>query len=339
MILDLIFSALIGIASFLALTNIVNYPLPKSFYLSVVISTISLLLFVIIHFLSQRLSSKSALAMSIGIAISVMLFIGLSQILDSANMASDLLITIKGISLCFLLSLGISFGIYKSDQTAYSFKNFTFANKKIEVPKILDTSVIIDGRVADIAKVGFLEGDVIIPSFIIKELQYIADSPSSIRSTRGKRGLDIIKKMQSEIDQINIKIIDHDFPNIKEADLKLIELAKELNAVLITNDSNLNKIATIQNIKILNLNELSHALRPVVLPGHTIHIQLVKEGRDPNQAIGYLDDGTMLVVNDGLKYLGKEVKVVVKSVVQTTTGRIIFASMTDKESTPSYLNA
>lgn len=339
MLLDLVFSALIGIVSFFTLANIVDYPLAKSFYLSVVISTTSLLLFVVIHFVSQRLSIKSTLSMSIGIVISMTVFIGLSQIIDSIDVANNLLITIKVISLFFLMGLGISFGIYKSNQDIYPLGRFTFANTKGVVPKILDTSVIIDGRVADVAEVGFLEGDVIIPSFIIKELQYIADSPDPIRKVRGKRGLDIIKKMQSELEHINIKIIDHDFPSIKEADLKLVELAKMLNGILVTNDSNLNKIATIQHINILNLNELSHALRPVVLPEHTIYIQLVKEGRDTNQAIGYLDDGTMVVVNDGVKYLGKQVNVLVKSVMQTTTGRMIFASITEEETTNSYVNA
>ena len=178
----------------------------------------------------------------------------------------------------------------------------------------------------------------IIPSFIIKELQYIADSPEPTKRVRGRRGLDVLKRMQNEIQGITVKITDHDFPNIREADLKLVELAKKLKGIVITNDFNLNKVAGLQGVNVLNLNELSTALKPIVLPGELITLQLVKEGKEQNQALGYLDDGTMVVVDDAKRYLGKkEVQVAVTSVLQTSTGRMIFAKI-DKEDMVSSLN-
>ncbi len=330
MILDIFFSVVIGIVSFVVLHNIADYSLSQSFYLTVVISLCSLLFFLIIHFLSQKLSVRSVIAIGISITVSMLIFFSLSQVVDSSGIPANLIIVSKVIGFCFLLSLGISFGIYKGEGGDYghSFKRFSFTGSEIgEKPKIkiLDTSVIIDGRISDIAEAGFLDGSVIVPEFIIKELQYIADSPDSTRRVRGKRGLDILKKMQSGIDGFSIKITNYDFPRIKEADLKLVELAKIMDAVIVTNDSNLNKVASIQNIRVLNLNELSSVLRSAVMSDDIIQIKLVKEGKDYHQAVGYLDDGTMVVVEEGRKHLGKEIQVTVKSVLQTSTGKMVFA--------------
>ncbi len=200
--------------------------------------------------------------------------------------------------------------------------------------KILDTSVIIDGRIADVAEAGFITGPMIVPKFIIKELQHIADSSEPIKRVRGRRGLDVLKRMQKDIPNVSIKITNHDFPNIKEADLKLVELARRLRGIIITNDFNLNKVAGLQNVKVLNLNQLSNALKPVVLPGETMHIHVVKEGKEENQGVGYLEDGTMVVVDDARKFLGDEIDVSVTSVLQTPTGRMIFSRVKDEDGKP-----
>ncbi|MCL4536050.1 MAG: PIN domain-containing protein, partial [Nitrospirae bacterium] len=190
--------------------------------------------------------------------------------------------------------------------------------------KILDTSVIIDGRIADIIEAGFLEGTFIIPQFILQELQYIADSPDPMRRTKGRRGLDILHRVQKMAD-INVKIVEEDFPKIKEVDAKLIALARLLNAKVITNDFNLNKVAQLQGVSVLNINELSNVLKPVVLPGEALSLFIVKEGKEHNQGVAYLDDGTMVVIENARRLIGKNVEVVVTSVLQTTAGRMIFA--------------
>ncbi|MBN2332851.1 MAG: TRAM domain-containing protein [Deltaproteobacteria bacterium] len=190
--------------------------------------------------------------------------------------------------------------------------------------KIIDTSVIIDGRIADLSETGFLEGVLVVPQFVLQELQSIADSPDPLRRTRGRRGLDILKRMQNQA-FIEIKIIDEDFPRIKEVDAKLVALAKKKQAKIITNDFNLNKVADLQGVAVLNINQLANALKPVVLPGETLHILIMKEGKEPLQGIGYLDDGTMVVVDHAKDLVGETLTVVVTSVLQTTAGRMIFA--------------
>ncbi len=195
-----------------------------------------------------------------------------------------------------------------------------------ERAKIIDTSVIIDGRIVDVCEAGFIEGAFIIPQFILQELQHIADSSDSMRRARGRRGLDVLHKIQ-KMSNITVKIIDEDFPKIKEVDAKLVALARLLGAKIITNDFNLNKVAELQGVTVLNLNELANALKPVVLPGETMNIFIVKEGKEFNQGVGYLDDGTMVVVDNARKLINQQVDVVVTSVLQTTAGRMIFAKL------------
>ena len=194
--------------------------------------------------------------------------------------------------------------------------------------KILDTSVIIDGRISDICDTGFLEGILVIPNFVLHELQMIADSADSIKRNRGRRGLDILNKMQKD-QSIMVKISDMDFPEIAEVDAKLVKLAKVMKAKVITNDFNLNKVAEFYGVKVLNINQLSNSLKPIVLPGEEMRVSLIKEGKDQNQAIGYLDDGTMVVVENGRKRMNSDVDVIVTSVLQTTAGRMIFARLKD----------
>jgi uncharacterized protein YacL len=194
--------------------------------------------------------------------------------------------------------------------------------------KILDTSVIIDGRIADICEAGFLEGIFVVPQFILQELQYIADSQDSIKRARGRRGLDVLHKIQ-KMTNITVKIVEEDFPKIKEVDSSL--LLTDANAKIITNDFNLNKVAQLQGVSVLNINELANSLKPVVLPGETMRVFVLKEGKEYNQGVAYLDDGTMVVVENGRKLMGKNAEVAVTSVLQTTAGRMIFAKSREEQ--------
>lgn len=190
--------------------------------------------------------------------------------------------------------------------------------------KILDTSVIIDGRIYDIAKTGFLEGVLMIPNFVLYELQYIADSGDSLKRVRGRRGLDILNSLQKE-EGIAVEMYDGDFEDISEVDSKLIKLAKLLDGVIVTNDYNLNKVSEFQNVAVLNINALANAVKPVVIPGETMHVLVVKAGTERQQGVAYLDDGTMVVVEDGQHYMNEQIEVVVTSALQTAAGRMIFA--------------
>jgi len=193
---------------------------------------------------------------------------------------------------------------------------------------ILDTSAVIDGRILDVCKTNFLEAKIIVPRFVLKELQTIADSSDSIKRQRGKRGIEILQNIQREI---NITIQEEDFPEIHDVDTKLIRLAKLLEAKVVTVDYNLNRIATLQGVKILNINELSNALKAIVLPGESLEIKIIKEGKEYNQGVGYLEDGTMVVVENGRKLLGKTLSVAVTSVLQTQAGKMIFAKTPAQE--------
>jgi uncharacterized protein YacL len=199
--------------------------------------------------------------------------------------------------------------------------------------KILDTSVIIDGRIADIADTGFLDGIVVIPQFVLRELQLVADSADSLKRNRGRRGLDILQRIQ-KIVNVSVQIVEDDFPTVREVDLKLIELAKMYEAKIITNDFNLNKVAQLQGVEVLNINELANALKPIVLPGETMRVFILKEGKEYNQGVAYLDDGTMVVVDNARKLIGKNVDIAVTSVLQTTAGKMIFGKFDERAVRP-----
>ncbi len=192
--------------------------------------------------------------------------------------------------------------------------------------KILDTSAIIDGRIADICETGFLEGPLLVPQFVLQELQHIADSADSLKRARGRRGLDILNRMRKD-GKIEIRIIDQDFPRIHDVDNKLIALAREFHAKIVTNDFNLNKVAQLQGVSILNINQLANSLKPMVLPGEVLHLHIMREGKEQGQGVAYLDDGTMVVVENASKYLGQDVEAAVTSILQTTAGRMIFTTL------------
>ncbi len=225
-------------------------------------------------------------------------------------------------------TIGLSVSLKKKEEI----DNFLFRSTGGKIStgmgkhKILDTSVIIDGRIVDLCETGFIEGMLVIPHFVLTELQQIADSPSSTKRTRGRRGLDIVNRLQSQ-ERVAVKIVDTDFPDILEVDSKLLELAKTMKGLVITNDYNLKKVAKIKNVEVLNINEIATALKPILLPGEALRINILKEGENPNQGIAYLEDGTMVVVEKGKKYIGREADIIVTSVLQTTTGKMIFTEL------------
>ena len=213
-----------------------------------------------------------------------------------------------------LAALGGIFGGEKSGKKSY---------------KILDTSVIIDGRIADIAETGFLDGLIVIPQFVLRELQLVADSADSLKRNRGRRGLDILQRLQKTA-SVQIQIVEDDFPSVREVDMKLIELAKLYEGKIITNDFNLNKVAQLQGVAVLNINELANSLKPIVLPGEVMRVFILKEGKEYNQGVAYLDDGTMVVVDNARKMIGKTIDISVTSVLQTTAGKMIFGKWDDR---------
>ena len=229
----------------------------------------------------------------------------------------------------FMAYVGLLVGAAKGDYIDLSALGGILSEKGAKQSyRILDTSVIIDGRVADIAEAGFMGGIILIPQFVLRELQQIADSSDSAKRNRGRRGLDILQRIQKN-SNLDVQIYEADFPQVKEVDLKLIELGKQLNAPIVTNDFNLNKVAHLRGVEVLNINELANALKPVVLPGEIMRVFILKEGKEYNQGVAYLDDGTMVVVDNARRQIGKNVDLVVTSVLQTTAGKMIFGRVED----------
>jgi uncharacterized protein YacL len=220
-------------------------------------------------------------------------------------------------------SLGWIIGFRKGGEWEVSFFPLRSRKKHDGKRLLLDTSAIIDGRIADVCETGFLRGTLGIPQFVLRELQQIADSSDPLKRARGRRGLDILKKIQDQ-QAIGVEILDQDFPGNRDVDGKLVESAKQLGAPIITNDFNLNKVAQLHGIKVLNINQLANALKPVVLPGELVRVRVIKEGKEYGQGVGYLDDGTMVVVDNAKRFIGKNIDVAVTSVLQTTAGRMIF---------------
>jgi uncharacterized protein YacL len=269
----------------------------------------------------------SFIGLFLGLTIAYLFFgIFFSRLFGSSSLSLPFLALLYGV----LGYIGLRIGLKKGEEFHLAGgRPFTKLSSRGGPPKILDTSVIIDGRIADIAETGFLEGTLIIPTFILNELQRIADSSDPIKRTRGKRGLEILNHLQKQANT-DVQIIDTDYPSVREVDAKLIELAKQVGGKIVTNDSNLNKVAELQGIEVLNINVLANSLRPVVLPGEEINVKILKEGKETGQGVAYLDDGTMIVVDNGRRQIGKNVDVVVTSVLQTPAGRMIFAKLKEE---------
>lgn len=229
-----------------------------------------------------------------------------------------------------LAYLGLTISMRKAEDLFSIFQKGSQSKQRREKqgnnpsPKLLDTSVIIDGRIADICKTGFIEGTLIIPDFVLEELRHIADSPDLLKRNRGRRGLDILNQIQKQMN-ISVEIVESNFDDFEEVDSKLVKLGKIMRGKILTNDFNLNKVAELQGVSVLNINELSNALKPIVLPGEEMEVKVIKEGKEYGQGVAYLDDGTMIVVDHGKKHIGEEIDVLVTSILQTAAGRMIFA--------------
>lgn len=276
----------------------------------------------------QKTSSVDILFGTVGGILGIVIGV-LFGVLLSDNIYLRIISVILTVALAIL---GIQTAIKKKEEIISLITGFKkVSNKEKKKPiireyaKILDTSVIIDGRIFDICQTGFIEGPLVIPNFVLDELRHISDSSDDLKRQRGRRGLDIINKIQKEL-SIEVQITDKDFPEILEVDSKLLKLTQFLNGKILTNDYNLNKVAEVQGVMVLNINELANAVKTVLIPGEEMTMQIIKEGKESNQGIGYLEDGTMIVVENGRKYIGEFIAVGVTSVLQTAAGRMIFAS-------------
>jgi uncharacterized protein YacL len=225
--------------------------------------------------------------------------------------------------------LGGLVGVAKSDLIGLSLFGPGHERAGLPEPKVLDTSVLIDGRIADIAESGFLDGPVLVPQFVLHELQMVADSADSAKRNRGRRGLDVVHRLQG-ISSLKVEVSSIDFPGIRDVDIKLIEYGKQHNAKIVTNDFNLNKLAQVHGVRVLNINELANTLKPIVLPGETMRVFISKEGKEYNQGVAYLDDGTMVVVDNARRLISKTIDITVTSVLQTTAGKMIFGRHDDR---------
>jgi len=280
----------------------------------------------------RRVPGKSVLRGLVGLLIGLLVGRVLAGALATILAGLPPLAGLLAQSLCLVAGayLGVVVALSKGQEfTLTAFVRLLKEQPRAESYKLLDTSVIIDGRIADITETGFLEGTLVIPQFILRELQHIADSSDPLKRNRGRRGLDILQKIQKKVD-IRVEISDMDFPEIREVDNKLVAMAKALNAKIVTNDFNLNKVAELRGVGVLNINELTNALRPVVLPGEDMRVYVLKEGKEYNQGIAYLDDGTMVVVDNGRRHIGQTIDVCVTSVLQTTAGRMIFSRLKEE---------
>lgn len=285
------------------------------------------LIIILIEFGMRRFSIRNLSAAVFGLVFGFFMSWIVTSVLKLIPMSLELFSSIQIILILIFCYLGMIIAMRGKDEfnLIVPYVKFVRQDKKEDII-LLDTSVIIDGRIADIFQTRFVEGRLVIPRFVLKELQQIADSQDALKRNRGRRGLDILNKIQKNT-ALDVRIQEEDFPEVKEVDAKLVKLAKLFGAKIFTNDFNLNKIAELQGVGVLNINELANALRPVVLPGESMEVRIAKEGKEYNQGVAYLDDGTMVVVDNSRHLIGQAVKVIVTSVLQTSAGRMIFARL------------
>ncbi len=288
---------------------------------------LALLIGTVIMYLETRIRRtqfKVIWSSTIGTYAGVFLGWSLGAIYQNISTDASTALFIRIFFLIIMPYIGFLVGTQKSEwlDPAHLFR--FFKEKSVgRSYKILDTSVIIDGRITDLCDTGFIEGTLVIPQFVLKELQFIADSPDALKRQRGRRGLDVLNHLQKS-SQISVVVWEMDFPEVRDVDSKLIELARQLDGKIVTNDVNLNKVAKLRGIAVLNINELANALRPVVLPGESMRVFILKEGKEKDQGVGYLDDGTMVVVDNSRRMIGQNIDITVTSVLQTTVGKMIF---------------
>jgi uncharacterized protein YacL len=280
----------------------------------------------------KQVSLKRLIGAAVGSVLGILGAYLISLVLSNALPNSYNTVPFLQVLLLALMGyVGLVVGAAKGDMLNLAALGGLFGGEKAPKAafKILDTSVIIDGRIADIADTGFLDGTLVIPQFVLRELQLVADSADSMKRNRGRRGLDILQRIQ-KMAHLNVQIIEEDFPNVREVDMKLIELAKTYDCKIVTNDFNLNKVAQLHGVEVLNINELANALKPIVLPGETMRVFILKEGKEYNQGVAYLDDGTMVVVDNAKRMISKTIDIAVTSVLQTTAGKMIFGRFDDR---------
>src|SRR5262245_41390601 len=279
----------------------------------------------------KRATLKRLIGAAIGSIMGIAGAFLISELLTDTSFDKSSLSFIKLFILFLMTYVGLVVGANKGEFLNLSALGGIFGGERPpkKAYKILDTSVIIDGRIADICETSFLDGILVIPHFVLRELQQVADSADTLKRNRGRRGLDILQRIQ-KMAGITVQFVENDYPHLREVDMKLIELAKEFEAKIVTNDFNLNKVAQLRGVEVLNINELANALKPVYLPGEVMKVFILKEGKELNQGIAYLDDGTMVVVDNARKMIGKTVESSVTSVLQTTAGKMIFGRYEEK---------
>ena len=289
---------------------------------------VSVIVIVLLRFITQEIFEKMSPAL-VAIVLAMVMGYAIAQyiLLWYPNAEATPRVFVMVTLVLIFGFMGISLGLTRASNWESLVKAVRRGREDLRGPKIVDTSVIIDGRIADICRSGFLEGTLIVPRFVLRELQTIADSADVLRRAKGRRGLDILKDMQQNPDRVRVTVVEDDPQDITEVDAKLIKVARDYGAKIITNDFNLNKVAQIEGIPVLNINDLANALKPAVLPDEQMQVKIIKEGKEAYQGVGYLDDGTMIVVDGGRDLVGRNVSVVVTSVLQTAAGRMIFTKL------------
>jgi uncharacterized protein YacL len=281
----------------------------------------------------REVSLKRLIGAAIGSILGILGAFLMALVLDGALPKPTPVLPFLQIGLLLWMTyVGLVVGATKGEMLNLSALGGIFGGEKgaaKQAFKILDTSVIIDGRIADVAETGFMDGTLVIPQFVLRELQLVADSADSMKRNRGRRGLDILQRIQ-KMAHLNVQILEDDFPHVRDVDMKLIELAKVYDCKIVTNDFNLNKMAQLHGVEVLNINELANALKPIVLPGETMRVFILKEGKEYNQGVAYLDDGTMVVVDNAKKLISKTIDITVTSVLQTTAGKMIFGRFDER---------
>src|SRR6266571_1997448 len=324
-IIRLVFTAILVAAGYIL------RPVPGNPWVSAFIGALIAACIILFELRIRKASLKTLIGAAVGSILGIVgaYLIG-SLIMRQESMPHEVR-TFLTLGLVFFMAyVGLMVGAAKGDYLELSALGGILSDKASRRDlKILDTSVIIDGRIADVAETGFLTGTLIIPQFILRELQQVADSPDSSKRQRGRRGLDMLNRLQNN-SSLDIQIVETDFPSVREVDLKLIELGKQIDAVIVTNDFNLNKVAQLRGVNVLNINELANALKPVVLPGEAMRVFILKEGKEYNQGVAYLDDGTMVVVDNARRLIGRNADIAVTSVLQTTAGKMIFGRLCEE---------
>ncbi len=320
-----LFILIVGVICFL----IRPFGLPPNF--AAVVGVVIGAAIVMFEWRLREMSLKRLIGAAIGSVLGIIGAYLFALVLGNSIPASPTRGFLQIMVMLIMAYVGLTVGANKGDMLNLAALGGIFGGEKSgkKVYKILDTSVIIDGRIADIAETGFLDGLIVIPQFVLRELQLVADSADSLKRNRGRRGLDILQRLQKTA-SVQIQIVEDDFPTVREVDMKLIELAKLYEGKILTNDFNLNKVAQLQGVPVLNINELANSLKPIVLPGEIMRVFILKEGKEYNQGVAYLDDGTMVVVDNARKMIGKTIDISVTSVLQTTAGKMIFGKWDER---------